>query len=108
MNDVKAALEGRGYPKSGTPISITDEIVDLAVTGCVADGRGHVTAGGRGTLLSVRALAPLFTGVPSAQDLAGLGGSRVMPPSWQRPNASSPVLSRGCPIRSDRFRKGGS
>jgi predicted acetyltransferase len=78
--DVKKCLEARGYSGSGRAevhLDIRDETIPAnagpwIVT--VEGGRAIVERGGRGDLrLSIRALAPLFSGYLSAAQLAQLG-----------------------------------
>lgn len=78
--DVPGALSQRGYPEGVEDtlhLDVTDPLLaanhDRFVLR-VGGGRGEVTRGGTGDLaISVRALAPLFTGLYSARQLAGLG-----------------------------------
>lgn len=78
--DVPKALGMRGYPEAEDTelhLDVSDAILPentgrfvLRITG----GRGEVSQGGRGDLrLSVRALAPLFTGMFAATELGAMG-----------------------------------
>lgn len=78
--DVPTALVARGYPphcETALHLHIEDELLS-ANTGnfvlSVAQGRGHVQPGGRGDVcVNIQHLAPLYTGLFSAQQLRLLG-----------------------------------
>lgn len=78
--DVRRALEARGYPE-GLRAELHLEVADDVLPGNqgrvvldVSDGRGRVSAGGRGDLrVDVRGLASLFTGYVSAFGLRTCG-----------------------------------
>lgn len=78
--DVVKALEKRGYPpqvEAQLNLDIDDDVIvenngKFVLT--VSDGRGEVTKGGTGDLqCSIRALAPLYTGLFTAQQLQQIG-----------------------------------
>jgi predicted acetyltransferase len=74
--DVQKALEQRGYPK-GIETELHLEVQDDLLTQNngkfilkVSEGQGEVCPGGRGELrLSIRGLAPLYTGLSAATHL---------------------------------------
>jgi len=82
-----AALEGRGYP-AGLTAALHLDVADALVPAnagrrvlSIADGSGHVERGGQGSLrLDVGALAALFSGFQSPEELA-LQGGLVGPPA---------------------------
>jgi predicted acetyltransferase len=78
--DVKASLEARGWSSCASGelrFEIEDELLPAnagAWTLRVDKGKAAVTKGGEASLrLSVRALAPLYTGFMTARDLATIG-----------------------------------
>jgi predicted acetyltransferase len=78
--NVRSALEKRGYPahlQTELHLEVQDDLLP-ANTGkfilSVANGRGEVTAGGKGELkLNVQGLAPLYTGLFTPQQLQFAG-----------------------------------
>jgi predicted acetyltransferase len=79
--DVAAAFEARGYPP-GLSLSVAFEVEDELIAGnrgpvtlAVAEGRGHATraAGPRPIAIGIRALAALYSGYLSAEELARAG-----------------------------------
>ena len=78
--DLPAALSLRGYPgeiEADLELAVEDPLL-TANHGCwqirVRDGQATVRSGGTGRIrLSIRALAPLFTGYWRASQLAELG-----------------------------------
>jgi predicted acetyltransferase len=86
--DVKGALEQRGYPpelQAELHLEVHDDVLpwnDGRFVLAVADGRGEVRAGGRGSLqIQARGLAPLYSGYLSALELevSGLAAGDVEP-----------------------------
>jgi predicted acetyltransferase len=84
--DVRQALTQRGYPAhlaTELHLAIKDDALPQNAGRFVlrvADGRGQVEAGGRGTFaLDVRGLAAMYTGylLPAAVVLAGLGSAQA-------------------------------
>ena len=80
ITDVVAALNARGYPpelNESLDLTVVDETISENSGQYhleVSQGRGRVTAGGSGGLtLSVRALAPLYSGFHRSEELASLG-----------------------------------
>ncbi len=77
---LKAALEGRGYPKAITArldLEVNDPLVE-GNNGCftleVAHGSARLASGGNGSFrVDIRGLAPLFAGFQSAEMLVASG-----------------------------------
>lgn len=105
--DMKKCLEARGYPASTRAqahLDIRDETIpDNAGpwTVTVEGGRATVERGGRGDVkLSIRALAPLFSGYLSPTQLAQLGRIEGDPSAIA---AAAAVFPAGTPWLSDMY-----
>jgi len=105
--DVKRALEERGYPagvEAEVHFRVRDELFPRnrgPFVLEVAQGRGHVRRGGRGTVkLDIRGLAPLYSGHLTATQLA-------MTPHLEAPEkelaALQPVFAGPLPWMPDAF-----
>jgi len=105
--DVPRALRDRGYAQHVTAalhLEVTDPLIE-ANNGrwvlSVANGRATVERGGEGRLaLSVRALAPLYTGYLHARALAQLGWCEL---DEQSADAASSIFSGPAPGMPDVF-----
>jgi predicted acetyltransferase len=105
--DVPRALEERGYPQSLTEridFEIEDDVVPENTGRFVLEveaGRGHVRRGGRGVVrLTARALAPLYSGRASPQDLVAAGQLDANAATIRR---LAPVFAGPAPWMADTF-----
>lgn len=111
INDVRGALEARGYPAGLTAelhLDVRDDIV-IENNGCfilkVSDKRGTVASGGRGDLkIDIRGLAPLYTGHLTGEALLMTGYAQTRDDhSRHALEVASTIFAGPAPWMSDMF-----
>lgn len=107
LADVHAALGGRGYRpgvEARLDLSVRDDVVrknQRRFVLEVSDGVAHVREGGRGTLeLDVRALASLYAGYETAEQLAASGRLSA---TRKAAATATTVFSGSAPTMPDHF-----
>lgn len=105
--DVVKALEKRGYPtevEATLHLAVRDDLIaenngQFVLT--VSGGRGEVTKGGTGDLqCDIRALAPLYTGLFTAQQLQQMGQIKA---TQEALATATQLFSGSQPWMSDKF-----